>query len=824
MRSDFTDLPTVTRNRRSVRRRLASALTALFVVACSGDAGLASGILAPPKTSGGGTAAPSAAVLAIVPDSISASVGDSTKLVAVAYDASGAQVSASNIVWASADTSVVVVTSDGYARAVNDGQAFITASSGAMQARAHAWVSGSKVASISISPTSATIGAAQTVPFTATLKDASGRTITGRQVLWSSSLSPVAKVDTLGDVTGVSAGTATITATSGSVTASVSVTVVNNAPTTSTLPGAVNDLSATANSDSSVAISFTAVNDGTGQPANYELRYQGGGISWSTASPVLLGSCKSPIAGPAIGSRVQCTVLGLVPSATYAFQVVAFRGTPSVNAIYGPLSNVTTATTPAATTSTSSSTTAPGTVTNLAAAAASDSSVAITFTAVNDGTGQPASYNLRYAVGTINWGSATSVTQGSCATPIAGAAIGTVVHCTVLGLAPSTGYQFQIVAFRGTLNVSATFGALSNVASAATSAGPSSASSSSVVTSVTVSPTSIADTVGQTAQLVAVVKDQNGNVMSGQTISWTSSNTAVAAVNANGLVSAVGAGSATITASTGGKSGSAALSVAAASTTTTSTSSSSSSAEPMPTSGTTLWHDDFSSYTSSTALLAAYSHMTGENGIFLDATGGYGGSPGMRVDWQQQTNTDRSTGGCNDADHLIEHSFTSATEIYVQYYVRYQAGFQFDWRQEIANGTAGQCNGGAKKLFLVPAVSGSRLQLISENHHIVLYTENQLSLMTGQPGIQNVGSELTPEQLGDGNWHRITIHAKMSSSPSANDGFLYGWIDGQLKWSNPAYATGNTGGWYVFQVPTVFNNGSPVAQSEWMDNLTVWRP
>ena len=129
----------------------------------------------------------------------------------------------------------------------------------------------------------------------------------------------------------------------------------------------------------------------------------------------------------------------------------------------------------------------------------------------------------------------------------------------------------------------------------------------------------------------------------------------------------------------------------------------------------------------------------------------------------------------------------------------------------------------AKKLFLVISVSGSRLQLISENHHIVLYTENHL-VGTRLPGIQNVGSEVTPEMLGDGKWHKITIHAKASSSPSATDGFLYGWIDDELKWFNPSYATGNTGGWYDFQTPTVFNNGSPIAQSEWLDNLSVWRP
>ena len=80
------------------------------------------------------------------------------------------------------------------------------------------------------------------------------------------------------------------------------------------------------------------------------------------------------------------------------------------------------------------------------------------------------------------------------------------------------------------------------------------------------------------------------------------------------------------------------------------------------------------------------------------------------------------------------------------------------------------------------------------------------------------------EDLGDGNWHRITIHAKMSSTPAARDGFLYGWIDGNLKWSNPAYPTGNAGGWDYFQTPTVLNSGSPIAQSEWLDNLVVGKP
>ena len=235
----------------------------------------------------------------------------------------------------------------------------------------------------------------------------------------------------------------------------------------------------------------------------------------------------------------------------------------------------------------------------------------------------------------------------------------------------------------------------------------------------------------------------------------------------------------------------------------------------MPTFGTVIWHDDFSSYSSAASLLAAYIHLNGESQIFVDSTGGYGGSPAMRINWPEQPNTNASTRGCNDDDHLVEQGFTATTEIYVQYYVRYQAGFVFDWNYS----GYGPCNGNAKKLFLIPAIGG-RMDLIVENHHIVLYDDN----IGYASGLQNVGTEFTPEMLGDGNWHRITLHIKTSTSPTSRDGFIYGWIDGHLKWSNPAYASGNIVGWYDFQMPTVFNQGSPVAQSEWADNLTVWKP
>jgi len=101
-------------------------------------------------------------------------------------------------------------------------------------------------------------------------------------------------------------------------------------------------------------------------------------------------------------------------------------------------------------------------------AGATDSSVTLAFTEVTDGTGQPARYDVRYAVGTIAWGTAASVSVGTCATPVAGSAIGATRSCTVRGLAPNTGDQFQLVAFRGTMNLNAVYGGRSNVANGTT--------------------------------------------------------------------------------------------------------------------------------------------------------------------------------------------------------------------------------------------------------------------------------------------------------------------------------------------------------------------
>src|SRR3989449_6855251 len=81
------------------------------------------------------------------------------------------------------------------------------------------------------------------------------------------------------------------------------------------------------------------------------------------------------------------------------------------------------------------------------------------------------------------------------------------------------------------------------------------------VASVTVSPATPSLAVGRTLQLAATPTDSAGNPLSGRVVTWATSATSVATVSAAGLVTGVAAGTATITATSEGKSGTATITV-----------------------------------------------------------------------------------------------------------------------------------------------------------------------------------------------------------------------------------------------------------------------
>ena len=84
---------------------------------------------------------------------------------------------------------------------------------------------------------------------------------------------------------------------------------------------------------------------------------------------------------------------------------------------------------------------------------------------------------------------------------------------------------------------------------------------SGTVASVTVTPATASVVAGSTVQLTATAQDASGNTLSGQSFSWSTGNSGVATVSSSGLVTGVAAGTVTITAATGGKSGTATVTV-----------------------------------------------------------------------------------------------------------------------------------------------------------------------------------------------------------------------------------------------------------------------
>jgi Bacterial Ig-like domain (group 2) len=110
----------------------------------------------------------------------------------------------------------------------------------------------------------------------------------------------------------------------------------------------------------------------------------------------------------------------------------------------------------------------------------------------------------------------------------------------------------------GTATVAATSGGKTGISTITVAAPP--------VASVTISPGSSSLAVGGTTTLTATARDANGNVLTGETWSWASTNLNIVSGTFVGNVltaTGVGVGSATITATAGGKSGSAVFTVTA---------------------------------------------------------------------------------------------------------------------------------------------------------------------------------------------------------------------------------------------------------------------
>ncbi len=158
--------------------------------------------------------APAPTAIAVAPDTVAfAAVGDTARLMADVRDQVGNVMADQAVAWASSDTLVAMVDSDGLVTATGNGATAIMAAAG--PAADTAIVTVMQVVGVVVSPAADTIAPGDTLRLAAELFDENGRLVSGAAFSWSTSDMSVADVDGAGLVRGVGEGAATITATAG---------------------------------------------------------------------------------------------------------------------------------------------------------------------------------------------------------------------------------------------------------------------------------------------------------------------------------------------------------------------------------------------------------------------------------------------------------------------------------------------------------------------------------------------------------------------------------------------------------------------------------
>ena len=379
-------------------------------------------------------------------------------------------------------------------------------------------------ARVLVTPATATVTVGDTHAFGAAAEDAHGNPIPGAAFTWSSTQTGVATVDGSGTATGRAAGTAGIRATAGAASGSATLTVRSAEADD---PAPVTDLRLVDATETSATLSWTQVPDGRGRPAHYAIRYGEPGMTWGSAS-----GTESRVQGTATGQPLEYAVEGLAADTEYEFEVRSFRV---------------------------------------------DGGTEVQSTGSNKVKGR-----TKAAPGKLSLAKAAGDGQAG----VVGAALGTplVVQVTASG-APQAGVPvtWDVGGGGGSLSAASTSTGSDGRAQVAwtlgTAAGAQSVTASiqgggqvtftatarpGSVRTVAVTPATATLAVGEARTFAASAADAWGNPVPGAAFTWSTSNASVLSVSASGRATAVAAGSARVRASTGGVTGSAAVTVGGA--------------------------------------------------------------------------------------------------------------------------------------------------------------------------------------------------------------------------------------------------------------------
>ncbi|WP_314589580.1 type I pullulanase [Paenibacillus terrigena] len=168
--------------------------------------------------------APSPTTIEVTPNLMGLEKGMSRVAAAVVKDQKGNKMQGQAVIWSSSNEQIATVTSAGKVTAKGNGKAVITASFGQIQGSVTVEVTTLVPTSITVSGTEQ-LYTTRSVALSAEVKDQYDAEMIGATVAWSSSNPSVATVDRAGKVTGLSAGTVTITAKAGNASAHKKLTI-----------------------------------------------------------------------------------------------------------------------------------------------------------------------------------------------------------------------------------------------------------------------------------------------------------------------------------------------------------------------------------------------------------------------------------------------------------------------------------------------------------------------------------------------------------------------------------------------------------------------
>ena len=513
--------------------------------------------------------------VSITPATPSVMINGTAQLTGKVLDQNGQPITGPVIAWSVSNSSIAGISQTGLLTGKVQGVVNVTAASGTLATTVLATVGVVPVATVTISPGTASVTEGDSAAFVATTLDAQGVTLAGRVVTWTSSNPAAATIDAAGVASSIAAGSTTVTATAEGKSASVTLSVLpaNALPIASI----------------TVTLNSTTLNAGQQTAAVAVTRNTVGAIvtapiSWTSSDPsiatVSVGGLVTAVTGGTttiVGASGGVTgaaslTINAAPAAPVAsIQVklnpnaLAVAGVSQANVtLFDADGNVLTGRTiglssdkpVVATVSSLGVVTAMGTgLTNIRAASGGKSGYALL--TVSSLSTTVASVGVSAPATTLNVGgslTAAAMAYDGSGNPVGGrsftwaSSAPSVISVSTSGVlsALSVG-SASITATTGGVQGSLGFTAL--------------AASTNAVASVTLSLNASALNSGQTTQSVVVLKDSAGTTLTGRTVTYSSSSTAVATVSTAGLVTALSGGSATITATSGGVSGRASLSV-----------------------------------------------------------------------------------------------------------------------------------------------------------------------------------------------------------------------------------------------------------------------